>query len=159
MYVKNFGSGPQWLPGRAAEISGSVLYHVQIEDGRQRHCHQDHLCTRVVEDDVIDTTAQAVPENIIPVGVTTLTATFEMATSEQSGSSSETGPTVKHTETTEGSDNNCLVRLEGIRIHGGIGDHGNISNLELHEHLCIHSLSLFISLCVRVIFISQGGLL
>lgn len=47
VFVKNFVGGGRWLPGKK---TGPVSFHVQLEDGRQRRCHQDHLRSRVVDD-------------------------------------------------------------------------------------------------------------
>ena len=50
VFVKNFGAGSRWLPGEIVEMSGPVSFHVELEDGRRRRCHQDRLRHRVVED-------------------------------------------------------------------------------------------------------------
>ena len=50
VFVKNFGAGSRWLPGEIVEMSGPVSFHIELEDGRRRRCHQDHLRPRVVED-------------------------------------------------------------------------------------------------------------
>ena len=51
VFVKNFGSGCRWLRGRIVQTLGSVSFRVQLDDGRLRKCHQDHLRPRLVEDD------------------------------------------------------------------------------------------------------------
>ena len=48
--VKNHGAGPQWLPGTIVKCSGPVSFHVQLEDGRRRRCHQDQLLSRAAEE-------------------------------------------------------------------------------------------------------------
>ena len=48
VFVKNYGSGPRWLRGKVTEKSGPVSYHVLLEDGRDRRCHQDQLRSRLV---------------------------------------------------------------------------------------------------------------
>ena len=50
VFVKNFGAGNKWLPGQIVKMSGPVSFLVELEDGRCRRCHQDHLRHRVVED-------------------------------------------------------------------------------------------------------------
>ena len=43
VFVKNFGAGSKWLPGKIVNMSGPVSFLVELEDGRSRRCHQDHL--------------------------------------------------------------------------------------------------------------------
>ena len=49
VFLKNF-PGPGWLPGKIVETSGPVSFHVLLEDGRRKRCHQDQLRFRVVDD-------------------------------------------------------------------------------------------------------------
>lgn len=49
VFVKNFGSGRRWFPGQIVEVSGPVSFHVLLEDGRRKRCHQDHLRFREVD--------------------------------------------------------------------------------------------------------------
>ena len=37
------------MHGKITKITGPVSYHVLLNDGRQRCCHQDQLCLRVFE--------------------------------------------------------------------------------------------------------------
>ena len=55
VFVKNFGPGQKWLPGKVVEMTGPVSYRVEMEDGRERRCHQDQVRIRV--------TAQGIPTN------------------------------------------------------------------------------------------------
>ena len=48
VFLKNFGAGSKWLPGKILETSGPVSFHVILEDGRHKRCHQDQLRPRVV---------------------------------------------------------------------------------------------------------------
>ena len=50
VFMKNFGAGRRWLPGQVVEMSGPVSFHVLLEDGRCKRCHQDQLRSRVVDD-------------------------------------------------------------------------------------------------------------
>ena len=50
VFVKNHGVGERWVPGVIREMSGPVSFHVELEDGRHKRCHQDHLRFRVVDD-------------------------------------------------------------------------------------------------------------
>jgi hypothetical protein len=43
VYVKNNGTGPTWLKGKIKESTGPVSFRIQLEDGREWRCHQDHL--------------------------------------------------------------------------------------------------------------------
>ena len=47
MYVKNYSPGPKWLPGNIVETEGSVMYQIQLTDGRMVRRHADHLRSRV----------------------------------------------------------------------------------------------------------------
>ena len=50
IFLKNTGSGSGWLPGKIVSRSGPVSFHVLLEDGRQKCCHQDQLKPRLVDD-------------------------------------------------------------------------------------------------------------
>ena len=50
VFMKNFGAGRRWLPGQVVEMSGPVSFHVLLEDGRRKRCHQDQQRSRVVDD-------------------------------------------------------------------------------------------------------------
>ena len=49
IFLNNF-AGSGWLPGKIAEKSGPVSFHVLLEDGRRKRCHQDQIRPRVVGD-------------------------------------------------------------------------------------------------------------
>ena len=51
VFMRNFGAGGRWLPGTIVQTSGLVTFQVQLEDGRDKKCHIDHLRPRVVDDD------------------------------------------------------------------------------------------------------------
>ena len=50
IFLKNTGYGSGWLPGKIVSRSGPVSFHVLLEDGRQKRCHQDQLRPRLVDD-------------------------------------------------------------------------------------------------------------
>lgn len=53
MIVKNFGSGPDWVPGTIAQKLGPLTYIVDVSEGRVWKRHVDHikeLPTRQVPD-------------------------------------------------------------------------------------------------------------
>ena len=66
VFVKNFGAGQRWLPGQIVDVSGPVSFHVLLEDGRRKRCHQDQLRSRVVDDGDPDTT-QGGPDSSFPI--------------------------------------------------------------------------------------------
>ena len=43
VFVKNVCVGNRWLPGQIMGVLGTVSFHVQLEYGREKKCHQDHL--------------------------------------------------------------------------------------------------------------------
>ena len=48
VYVKNYGSGPRWLPGKVVVgTEGSIMYQIQLSDGRTVRRHADQLRSRV----------------------------------------------------------------------------------------------------------------
>ena len=46
VFVKNFSGNRIWLPGEIVKKTGPVLFHVHLEDGRVRRCHQDQIWIR-----------------------------------------------------------------------------------------------------------------
>ena len=52
--VKNYGAGCKWLPGKILDTLGPLSFHVLLEDGRRRRCHQDQLRQREVSDETSD---------------------------------------------------------------------------------------------------------
>ena len=99
MFVKNFGSGCQWLPGKILDVSGPVSFRVQLEDGRQRRCHQDHLRLREVEGAMSSDMSQIAPEDSILISPTTTSESRDpVMTSVSSGTPPEVGPPTEQTE-------------------------------------------------------------
>ena len=99
MLVKNFGSGCQWLPGKILDMSGPLSFRVQLEDGRQRCCHQDHLCLREVEGAMSSDMSQIAPEDTILISPTTTSESRDpVTTSVSSGTPPEAGPPTEQTE-------------------------------------------------------------
>ena len=54
VFVKNFTSGPVWLPGKVTNTKGSCSYEVELLDGRIVCRHGDHIRTRTT---TVDQTA------------------------------------------------------------------------------------------------------
>ena len=65
MYAKNYGRGPNWLPGVIIKCRGVVSYHVRLAHDREIHRHQEQLHHRVVaaetNDNVISNSHDVVP--------------------------------------------------------------------------------------------------
>jgi len=49
VFTKNFGRGPQWLPGVIDEIKGPVTYLVRLTDGQVVKWHVNHIRVRTSE--------------------------------------------------------------------------------------------------------------
>jgi len=99
VFVKNFGSGCQWLPGKILDVSGPVSFRVQLEDGRWRRCHQDHLRLREVEGAMSSDMSQIAPEDSILISPTTTSESRDpVTTSVSSGTPPEVGPPTEQTE-------------------------------------------------------------
>ena len=47
VYARNYSSGPKWLPGVVVGVEGSVVFEVQLGDGRVIRRHVDQLRSRV----------------------------------------------------------------------------------------------------------------
>ena len=50
VFVRNYGVGSLWLPAKIFARSGPVSFRVKLDDGRERHCHQDQLRAQIVRD-------------------------------------------------------------------------------------------------------------
>ena len=59
IFVRNYSSGPRWIPARIVSVSGSSNFDVESEDGRILHRHLDQIrrrCTsshNVIDDDCL----------------------------------------------------------------------------------------------------------
>ena len=52
VYLKDHTGSRRWLAGKIVKETGPVSFHVQLQDGQQKRCHQDQLRVRVVESDI-----------------------------------------------------------------------------------------------------------
>ena len=43
VYVRDFASGPKWLPGVITATTGPLSYHVTLQDNRVSCCHVDRI--------------------------------------------------------------------------------------------------------------------
>ena len=59
--MKNFSSGPDWMPGTVVSRLGPLSYLVETLDNQLSRRHIDHLKSRVIESDI---SATAVPQSI-----------------------------------------------------------------------------------------------
>ena len=67
VYVKNFGKGQMWLPGKIVKVTGPVSFIVALQDSRQRRCHVDQLRSRESEDEIQE--PEMVEDESIPISL------------------------------------------------------------------------------------------
>ena len=93
VYVRNYGDGPRWLPGRVVQTEGSVLYRVQLNDGRVQRRHIDQLRSRIA--DSADSTPQPDLEldGELPMGNSQLTDQETVTNSQDPSPDVSTGTT------------------------------------------------------------------
>ena len=70
--IKNYGSGPEWIPGVVADVKGSVNYRVLTGDGRLIHRHVDQVQPRRAMIEGTDGVQQS--DSGLPVGPESLLA-------------------------------------------------------------------------------------
>ena len=104
--LKNF-TGPGWLPGKIIETSGPVSFHVLLDDGRCKRCHQDQLRPRVTDDGPPDMSE-------IPVTPTTPETGPEPELTNSDQSNVRTKPTTT-SDPTESSDTSDSIDTMTIR--------------------------------------------
>jgi len=56
VFVKSSGTGENWLPGSHKKRTGPVSFLAKLKNGSERHCHQDQIRSRTVQE-------ENVPEN------------------------------------------------------------------------------------------------
>ena len=83
VYYYNHGSGNKWLPGQITKVTGPVSFHVVLDDGRHKRCHQNQLKFREASEMEVDiyhdipagsSDTEAVPE-VVPSAANTGTTT------------------------------------------------------------------------------------
>ena len=104
-------AGSVWLPAKIVESTGPVSFHVVLEDGRNRRCHQDQLRPWVVDDGPpemsevsVDAEGEAPPITTTPVTLTS------GSTLIQNKDQNSLCPQSQHERTVE------IERLRSIRI-------------------------------------------
>ena len=45
VFLRNYNAGNRWLPGTISRTTGPALFAVNLEDGREKQCHQDQVNT------------------------------------------------------------------------------------------------------------------
>jgi hypothetical protein len=105
--LKNF-TGSGWLPGKIIETSGPVSFHVLLDDGRCKRCHQDHLRSRVTDDGPPDMSE-------IPVTPTTPETGPEPELTNSDQSNVRTNPTTT-SDPTESSDTSDTTNSSDLNI-------------------------------------------
>ena len=58
VYVKNYGSGNSWLPGKVTNKLGSTMYGVLLNDGRSVRKHADQMRSRIGNDNSVDNSVE-----------------------------------------------------------------------------------------------------
>ena len=69
VFVKNFTSGPTWLPGMVIKTKGNCSYHVELSDGRIICWHGDHVRTRTTTMDQTPTLTTDADDPLMDHGV------------------------------------------------------------------------------------------
>ena len=98
VFVKNFGAGSKWLRGKIVNMSGPVSFLVELEDGRSRRCHQDHLRHRVVEDGGPEM-SQLMSDDSFAVGPSNLSTRQEITSESSPRETSKPAPSSTVTST------------------------------------------------------------
>ena len=107
VYVRNYGVGQQWLPGRVVGLQGSVMYRVRLDNNHVIIRHVDQLRHRVATTDSTDPSDSSdlsdvsVPET----GVSTEMVEPESAETDQNSSdTSETPDPAEEAESSESAE-------------------------------------------------------
>ena len=117
VYIKKYGSGNPWLPGKVTNKLCSTMYGVLLNDGRSVRKHADQMRSRIENDSPVDNSVKMnVDDN----------NSFEMRvprTNEQSDTNNEaaiesSGGETPLTSTAEDSTNTCQNRKQSQ--HGTI---------------------------------------
>ena len=67
VFVKNYGRGQRWLPGKIIKVTGPVSFLVKLANGRYQGCHQDQLRhSAVVVDPTVETPEPNSADVLIP---------------------------------------------------------------------------------------------
>ena len=69
VYAKNYGHGPQLLPGCVVGFLGSAMYRVQLCNNHVIVRHADQLRHRVYPDEITSLSEDCVPETGVSTGV------------------------------------------------------------------------------------------
>ena len=99
VYVRNYGVGQQWLPGRVVGLQGSVMYRVRLDNNDVIIRHVDQLRHRVATTDSTDSSNSSdlsdvsVPET----GVSTEMVEPESAETDQNSSDTSETPDIQIT--------------------------------------------------------------
>ena len=101
VFLKNF-AGSGWLPGKVLETSGPVSFHVLLEDGRCKRCHQDQLRPRVTDDGPPDMSEIPVTPTMPPTPEPGITNTEHSNT--QMSDTTDSSDTTESTDTTNSSE-------------------------------------------------------
>lgn len=69
VYVKNFSTGPKWLPGRIVNVTGPLSYVIELDNGRFTRRHVDHIRKKldieIPEVSVVPPECPETPPNVV----------------------------------------------------------------------------------------------
>ena len=65
VYARNYGPGPKWLPGQLVESEGSMMFQLQLADGRVIRRHADQLRSHARIQDEGPRAEESVSEDVI----------------------------------------------------------------------------------------------
>ena len=82
VYARNYGSGPQWLPGHIVDFQGTAMYVVKLRDNREMVRHIDQLRPRLCVGESETPAAETCAEDTWIPGEMTTTQTEEPGPSE-----------------------------------------------------------------------------
>ena len=67
VFVKNTLGNRRWIPGTVTAVTGPVSYHVKLDSGRVRKCHQDQLRIRETVTENLDSPERESMDLSIPL--------------------------------------------------------------------------------------------
>ena len=76
VYVKNFSTGPKWLPGKIVNVTGPLSYVIELDNGRLVRRHVDHIRKKldieIPDVSVIPPECPDIPPNFVPRDIPTV---------------------------------------------------------------------------------------
>ena len=113
VYARNYGSGPQWLPGKVVGLQGTAMYCIRLLDNREVVRHIDQLCPRLTSGEP-ETLTEAGAEDTWTSGDVPNTQTGEPESAEAEPANAETSgiqPDPPVAETSDATDQTTVDPL------------------------------------------------